>query len=115
MMVEFSEKFVQKCEEYVSKNPEVAKDVEEFIRRCGRLGLYNLKMAFGDCSDGGFEVKDGPMKRGIAVRKVYIPDDDYNEIKAFLEKKGILRTVTSLYYFSALMVILGYWKLPPRI
>jgi len=115
MILEFTEKFIQMCEEYISKNPDVATSVEEFVKRCGRLGLYNLKSIFGDCSPNTFKVTDGAVKNKGAVCKIYIPDEDYREVKSFLERKGVLRTVISFYYFSILMVLLGYWKLPPKI
>ena len=98
----------------------------EFIRRCGRLGLLELSKLLGDCDEekSYYNTYSSRKKRSNAdanshtssnpVTSVYIPDDEVSRVREFIRKHGLFKTVISFYYFCAWMVMLGYWKLPPK-
>ena len=124
----FSKRFIEKCQEYIDQNPSLAVDVREFIRRCGRLGLLELSKLLGDCDDEkgkSYYTYSSRRRRSNAdanshntssnsTTSVYIPDDEVGKVREFIRKHGLFKTVISFYYFCAWMVMLGYWKLPPK-
>jgi len=123
----FSKRFIEKCQEYIAQNPSLATDVGEFIRRCGRLGLLELSKSLGDCDEEerkSYYAYSSRRKRSNAdtnshtssnpVTSIYVPDEEVNKVRKFIRKHGLFRTVISFYYFCTWMVMLGYWKLPPK-
>jgi len=117
----FPKKFVEKCEEYVGKHPEVASDVRDFIVRCVRLGFHKLSDIYPeevlrDCGDD----KDLPGDPKIHVNndkvRIYFPDKDFERIKkVIVEKLGLVSTAPAWVSLCVLMVLMGYWELPMKL
>ncbi|HDD42894.1 MAG TPA: hypothetical protein ENF79_04355 [Nitrososphaeria archaeon] len=106
----FNPHFIDLCKAYLRRNPRSARDVKEFLRRCGRLAAYKLEERFE--ANSWDELISGESRKLMAV---YVPQEDAEQIRRILEKYGIFMTLSSFYYFSALMVLLENWELPPRI
>ena len=124
----FSKRFIEKCQEYIDQNPSLARDVGEFIRRCGRLGLLELSKLLGDCNEEGegeyYSYSFRRKRSNVGINSsnvgsnptvsIYVPDEEVNRVREFIQKHGLFKTVISFYYFCTWMVMLGYWKLPPK-
>jgi len=109
----FNPLFMILCREYVKRHPRVARNPKDFVRRCGRYAAYMLEENL-DLDPWRILSREAPRNLEKLVA-VYIPREDADKIRSLLEKYGIFKTLSSFYYFSALMVLLGNWELPPRI
>jgi len=110
----FSTAFMLLCGEYLKLHPEVARDAKELLRRCGRLAAYKLEETLE--ADPWRAVQKSLLKgEAEDLIAVHIPEEDAERIRGILSRYGVFRTLSSFYYFSALMILLGVWELPPRI
>ena len=120
-VIRVPKKLLERCEEFLKKNPDLADNPKDLIQRCGRLGLRYLRQycsGLKDCPGhlgGGRDPDRGGVERGGLV-PVYVPARDFNEIKRLaVDKLGICTSVSNFYMLSAYMVLFGYWSLPPKI
>ena len=110
----FTRKFVESVREFIRDRPELARDVEEFIVRCGRLGLYIIKRNVRD-PPGGRRVPDEEGESMGDTIPIYISDKEVEVVKELLAKIGFPKTVIGFYYLCAFNVLMGVWELPPKI
>jgi len=113
-------------------HPEAADNVDEFIARCGRLGLRYLdrlqiltEEEKRDCPEDPGNRHDGPPtmegderheRKEVEKVPVRIPDRDYEKVRRLVvEKLGITTTAVAWYILCTFMVLHGYWRLPPKI
>jgi len=109
----FNALFVLLCQEYLRLHPEAARDVKELLRRCGRLAAYKLEENLESYPWSG--ASRALPREAENLVAVYVPERDAERVRRILRRYGIFRTLSSFYYFSTLMVLLGNWELPPRV
>lgn len=132
----FPEKFVVRCQRYIEKNPDLADSVDEFVARCGRLGLKYLQLItteeektrcnplakdklwnpFVEVANEGGSIEVDSIKHRDGKVRVNLPDKDYKRVEELVVKKlGITATATAWYMLCVFTVMMGYWQLPPKV
>jgi len=99
-------RLLERCEEFLRENPDLADNPKDLVKRCGRLGLRYLRKH--SPGQGGAE--------GGGLVPIYVPAKDYEEVKRLaVDELGICNSVSNFYMLSIYMVLFGYWELPPKI
>ena len=117
----FHKKFVEKCEGFVEKHPEVASDVRDFMVRCVRLGFHKLRGIYPEdmpktYAFSGYLPREPRIQvEGDRVR-IYFPDKDYEVIrKVVVERLGLVPSASRWVAICVLAVLLGVWELPIKL
>lgn len=123
VMIRFPRKFVERCQKFAEEHPDLARDANELVERCGRLGIKFFSKLYG--RDGRLPESshrerrkkfEERLKEGENWVALYLPDEDVKTIKEiFVEKHQITSTATAFYMLCTYMVLLGYWELPIKI
>ncbi|RLI29057.1 hypothetical protein DRO58_00730 [Candidatus Bathyarchaeota archaeon] len=123
VMMRFPKKFVERCQRFAEEHPDLARDANELVERCGRLGMrFFSKLYGGDerLPDSGRRKRrrkfEERLMEGENWVPLYLPDEDVKTIReVFVEKYQITSTATAFYMLCTYMVLLGYWELPIKI
>jgi len=123
IMVRFPRKFIERCQKFAEEHPNLARDANELVERCGRLGILFFSKLYGVSAPLPESVRgrrrerfEERLARGGEWIALYLPEDDVKMIKeVFVDGLQITSTVTSFYMLCTYMVLLGYWELPVRV